>query len=407
MLKKLDIHNWEKRIKASIIKIKNSDLSDRNKEIILEFTNDLYTQNLSKARIMKYLEVLYLIAKRYIDNKNFDKLEEKDLKRFVAIINQRECSGYTKQQYRVAIKKLMMWFNGGEVPEKIKWLRAHIKKSEKPLPGGGEYLTQEDVNTIIATATSLRDKCLVSMLYESGCRIGEIASIRIGNVEFDKYGVVITVIGKTGSRKLRLVNSSSYMKSYMDYHPNKDNLESELWINIGTRNHGKPMMYGAFREKVKRLCIKAGIKKKCNLHMFRHSRATFMANHLTEFQMNQYFGWAQGSDMPATYVHLSGRDLDGAILNLNGIAHETMNKPTDTAKQCPRCEFINPHTTKLCNRCSHILDSEIAVLHQQDERNKMLMGMVMKELIKEPSIKAHIEQRLGELGIKGNLLQLN
>jgi hypothetical protein len=43
-----------------------------------------------------------------------------------------------------------------------------------------------------------------------------------------------------------------------------------------------------------------------------------MANPLTEFQMNHYFGWTQGSNMPSTYVHLSGKDLDGAILKMNG-----------------------------------------------------------------------------------------
>ena len=44
-----------------------------------------------------------------------------------------------------------------------------------------------------------------------------------------------------------------------------------------------------------------------------------MANYLTEAQMNVYFGWVQGSDMPSIYVHLSGRDVDYAILKANGV----------------------------------------------------------------------------------------
>ncbi|WP_340819137.1 hypothetical protein [Methanolobus sp. WCC4] len=40
--------------------------------------------------------------------------------------------------------------------------------------------------------------------------------------------------------------------------------------------------------------------------------------------MNAYFGWVQGSDMPAVYVHLSGRDVDDAVLKANGVvSHET------------------------------------------------------------------------------------
>jgi site-specific recombinase XerD len=64
---------------------------------------------------------------------------------------------------------------------------------------------------------------------------------------------------------------------------------------------------------------KAGIKKAINPHNYRHSRATSLANHFTEAQMNEYFGWIQGSDISQVYVHLSGRDLDDCVLNLRGM----------------------------------------------------------------------------------------
>ena len=47
-----------------------------------------------------------------------------------------------------------------------------------------------------------------------------------------------------------------------------------------------------------------------------------MANYLTEAQMNVYFGWTQGSDMPGVYVHLSGRDIDDAILKANCVVNK-------------------------------------------------------------------------------------
>jgi integrase/recombinase XerD len=52
-----------------------------------------------------------------------------------------------------------------------------------------------------------------------------------------------------------------------------------------------------------------------------------MANYLTEAQMNVYFGWTQGSDMPGVYVHLSGRDIDDAVLNANGIVQKDVSTP--------------------------------------------------------------------------------
>lgn len=78
--------------------------------------------------------------------------------------------------------------------------------------------------------------------------------------------------------------------------------------------------------KLQRIAKKAGISKQIHPHLFRHSRATYMANYLTEAQMNVYFGWAQGSDMPGVYVHLSGRDVDDAILKANGVIEKEEQK---------------------------------------------------------------------------------
>ena len=42
--------------------------------------------------------------------------------------------------------------------------------------------------------------------------------------------------------------------------------------------------------------------------------------------MKEHFGWVQGSEMAATYVHLSGRDVDNALLKLQGLAHSKNRK---------------------------------------------------------------------------------
>ena len=52
-----------------------------------------------------------------------------------------------------------------------------------------------------------------------------------------------------------------------------------------------------------------------------------MANHLTEAQMNEYFEWVQDSGMPCIYVHLSGRDIDDAVLKANGIVKIDASTP--------------------------------------------------------------------------------
>lgn len=265
-------------------------------------------------------------------------------------------------------------------------------------------ITEEDVKLLIKNAEHPRDKAFISLLYESGCRIGELLTLRIKNISFDEHGVLINVFGKTGSRKIRLIASTPYLSSWLQNHPFKDNLDSPLWINHGQRNHNEAMVYSTARKLLESTFERAKLLKKHNPHLFRHSRATYLANHFTEFQMNQYLGWVQGSNMPATYVHLSGRETDSTLFALNGIKSkkeekESLLKPI----KCSRCDTLNNYDAKYCSKCAGILDIKTA-LEIEEERRKEIQEKPHYEmfsmLMKDPSFKEFITNRLNMMGVK-------
>jgi len=103
--------------------------------------------------------------------------------------------------------------------------------------------------------------------------------------------------------------------------------------------------------------------------MFRHSQASVLADDLTEAQMNEYLGWKQGSKMPAIYVHLSGRNVDQKILELNGMKKREKTEEAVAVRGCSRCGHINPPTGKFCMKCALPLDLK-AALEIDDERLK-------------------------------------
>jgi ribosomal protein L40E len=78
--------------------------------------------------------------------------------------------------------------------------------------------------------------------------------------------------------------------------------------------------------------------------------------------MNEYMGWVQGSDMASTYVHLSGRDVDSALLKLNNITVSEEENATNgfSIRTCTRCMSQNPPANKFCSRCGMILDEKTA-----------------------------------------------
>lgn len=83
---KAELYKYDKKIESTIRLIENcKSVSKRNKELILEFRNDLLTENLSKARVLYYLNRLKRISE--LLGKDFDKATKEDLKRLMVRIN--------------------------------------------------------------------------------------------------------------------------------------------------------------------------------------------------------------------------------------------------------------------------------------------------------------------------------
>ena len=354
---KVDFHNYEKNLKSALERVDTFKTSKQNKKTILKFCDYLFSEGLSKARVIKY--IMHLKRLSELVKKDFEKADRDDIERIFKSIETSDLSDYTKKDYRVICKRFYKWLRKSEeYPPEVRWLKATLRNNKHKLPE--DMLTQDEVLKMVDTANHPRDKALVFCLYESGCRIGEIATLKLRNIETDDYGAIIHVSGKTGDRRVRLIASSPSLMSWVNVHPDKDNPDAFLWFGIGTKNKNKMMSYAAITTMLKTLGEKAGIKKKIHPHLFRHSRATELANKLTEAQLKEMFGWVQGSSQAATYVHLSGRDVDNALLNVYGMKKEESEKEKSKMKPkvCVRCRMQNPVTVDFCGRCGLILDEE-------------------------------------------------
>ncbi|MBD3249474.1 tyrosine-type recombinase/integrase [Candidatus Woesearchaeota archaeon] len=406
MKKEIDIHNYPRLLKRAEKNLEKSDISDRNKELILEFRDYCSLEGeIGLPRTIRYLGVLRDWA--LLLNKDYDVACTEDIKKAVRVVQENEkYSEWTKITYKTMLKRFYKWLKKTEdSPEEVKWISTRMKRTDKKILSSSELITEEEVKKMVNAAEHPRDKAFISILYESGARVSEVASLQIKNVQFDEHGAILTVQGKTGSRHIRIISSVSYLSIWAQSHPLKEDPNAPLWINIGTTKHNSQITYNNIRYIVKKLADKAGIEKKTNPHMFRHSRATYLANHLTEFQMNQYFGWVQGSGMPATYVHLSGKNLDNSLLSLNGVKQENETQESSISPRiCPRCETINSHDAKFCIKCGGILDVKTAMeLEKKSEVEKNERSNadnIMDVLMKDKEFQKLFAKKVKELGVK-------
>ena len=388
------IYRRESVHRSILRNIKASELSPRNKSLILKFNDELFSRGLSTARVTKYMCKLLKLA-RWL-RKDFADANLPDIKRLVSKVERSSFVPFTKKEYKMCLKKLFQWMRemDEDYPPEVRWIKlGSVSGVTRKLPE--DMITQEEVLRLINAAKTARDRAFVSTLYESGCRIGELLPLQIRRVQFDSMGAQLRVDGKKGWRRIRVVSSVPYLTIWLNEHPLKDDPSAYLWID----NRGSLIRYNSSRMILNRLGRRAGVKKRLNPHNFRHSRATFLANYLTEAQMKEYFGWTGASDMPAVYVHLSGRDVDKAILKLHGIELEGDKKEEKVLapKQCPRCNTSNPASNKFCLLCGLPLDQQAAIGLIKDSLARKEADGILDKMLDDPQFRQTFLDKAREL----------
>jgi integrase/ribosomal protein L40E len=387
----VDIHNREADLNNLLEKFKK--IRDINKPTMEKYYNFISANGLSIARKDKELRILINLSKWL--KKDFKKANRGDIEKLVQTIESNPLlkSEWTKCDYKVIIKKFYSWLRGferKEYPPEVRWIKTTLKNKNHKLPE--ELLTKEEVDRLVECAEHLRDKAFIRVLYESGCRIGEVANLRIKDVQFDDIGCFIIVTGKTGDRRIRLIESTQLLGELIDNHVFRNNPESFLWLGLGTKNKNKLLSYAGFVKILKGSMEKSEIRKKIYPHLFRHSRATELAKHLTEFQLKQMMGWTMGSDMPQVYVSLSGKDLDNAILKSYGIKTKDEEKLKFKFKICDKCKAKNDVIKKHCSKCGHLLSRPTGKLEgiidelielNESELEEVKQGIREKKISKE------------------------
>lgn len=244
----------------------------------------------------------------------------------------------------------------GEHPEMV----AFINTTEKTGGNGTlptDLLTRADITALKDACRNPRDRAFIAMLYETGARIGELIDLTVGDIEDHAHGRKVVIDGKTGQRRLPLLESTPPINKWLNDHPDPQK-DAPLWCTLRAPDQ---LSYHYIRQKLLvRAKERADIDKPVNPHHFRHSRATELAMEFKEAQLCEWFGWVQGSNVPAKYVHLSGRDIDNAYTSLHGLAPADEDDHEDTVQECPRCEELNEPDDQFCSRCGHALDGDAA-----------------------------------------------
>lgn len=415
MNEKLDIYPNKKYVfRKQLKKLNDSDLKDRDKELIKQFQEYYFSIGTKEMRIAKLTSQLRTIcdwlASELAIDKDLSSLGKSDAMRLVAYINRLVGkSEATKADYRRALKQFYAWYkeedprkHGGSEEERIEihkfyhYLEKDVKIAYK--------IKQADPNTVLNDdeimrvldygCQTVREKAFIITLHELGCRASEYLNLRIGNLHFkDSYMEVDVPDGKTGQRVVYATRSVPFLLKYLDVHPEQLNNNAFLWISDANFNHGQPLLHNGGQRLINRCFEQAGIKKKHNFHWFRHSRATLLAPKLTEALLCKYMGWAIGSRQVKVYLHLCNKQLEDVFLKMNGleIGPEADQKPIKCV-----CGTLNHPKEKYCQRCYRPLDVS-HVIHQEELKDQRFVHDTAKLLNMASNIDPNMMKTLVQL----------
>lgn len=366
------------------------NISQTNRDLVLDYMDSMFIAipRLAPGTIKRNVEYMQFVLTHI--KTNLDKLTIRDVNTFKRVMldwkraDGKPIAESTQTQYLVGFKRFMKWYddtideNSG-YPKLSKQIKTRTPKSNK-LPS--DLLTTEEIEKIIMTADGERDKAIIATLAESGCRIGEITSCRVKDVDFSNNECHLTFPkGKTGSRTILLEFSAEYLNQWLRRHPYNDEPDAPLWVTKKLKNTGSKkdkklecyaIEYDSMHGIVKRTAERAGIKKRVHPHLFRHTAATRLSKKLKEAEMKVYLGWASDSSMPATYIHLGGKDIDNAVRVMNGTAKvETKDEGGLKVIECRRCNSIVPAGAMYCLKCGLPL-TKAAEQGYQSKKSEML-----------------------------------
>jgi integrase/recombinase XerD len=370
--------------------VRDNSICSANKRLIQEFIRDCYAEGLSHARVAKYTNLLKQLARRL--QKPFRKVTIDDIKALLEEVELADYSAWTKRDYRIGLKRFWRWLAGTEqYPEIVSWIKTTLSERSRKHPS--DMLNESEIQRLIECANHPRDRALVAVFWETGCRVGELLTMRISSFKDAGEICYLDVLGKTGPRRIPIVASVPDLTRWLSFHPTKGDPSSPMWVRLNRRREPEVLSYPAFCEILRCLVRKAGTKKRVHPHLFRHSRATFLASRLTEAQMKHFFGWTQGSKMAATYVHLSGRDIQESILELYGKGSGgKANGPEITVTRCARCGHENGSTSRFCARCgASSSPAETVSVFQKVQFYEELLNT----LLSETGVTKTLERQLG------------
>lgn len=225
-------------------------------------------EGLSENTIKNYSYAL----KNFFDYfpKSFENITANDIRVYLyAYKADRNCSDRSLDKTREYICRFFHWCKAEGYIERdpsdtVKPIKHEVKERS--------FLTQEELERIREACETLREKCVVEVLYSTGCRISELANAKLSDINLDAGEIYL--FGKGKKHRTSYLNAKAVIaiKKYLE--TRNDDCE---YLIISSIKPIKGITRSSLEKIIKTLASRAGLDW-VTPHIFRHSTATQALN---------------------------------------------------------------------------------------------------------------------------------
>jgi site-specific recombinase XerD len=238
-----------------------------------------------------------------------EELNTLTMERYLAYLRERVSSTSVNTYYR-ALKTFFTHLSTRALIDENPMDKIQTPKIPKTSP---EILTETEMGMLFKAAkdnkrNGVRDYALVMFLFETGARAGEIAKLKVKDVDFSNKSA--RVLGK-GSKSRTVFFRESTKAALLSLLAERDISSGNQYLFYSER--GESLSISGQRQIVKRVAKRAGIKdKRIYTHLLRHNFGTFfIKNGGGESALMGLLGHTT-TTTTKIYVHLVETDLQGA-----------------------------------------------------------------------------------------------
>ena len=188
--------------------------------------------------------------------------------------------------------------------------RVDAPRLGRPLPG---VLTEREVERLLAapdldTASGLRDRTMLEVLYATGLRVSELVNLRPEQVNLLQG--VLRVVGKGDKERLVPLGepATDWLERFLE-RGRSGILGVKRSLALFPTARGGAMTRQAFWHLVRRYAVRAGISREISPHTLRHAFATHLLDHGADLRVVQMLLGHRDISTTQIYTHIARERL--------------------------------------------------------------------------------------------------